>query len=455
MTIDPSNRRRITCVTALALALSMASGAASADDAIKELYRLRQESVSISGRTSTRWTDEGWISSTTYDEVNDYADRPSAEVMESITVRWEAPVLDAMGNFCTVRGQVLYTPEGENDPRPVDWFQGITFYFATAPGMQPDWSEGLEPDHPVRLCGILPRSGEFAYTFDMRKIADDRSIGEPYQFGLALASHTEQPGGGQAVEWTSWAPALTGTVAMLEIPAAPEMSPEIELINLAARWPDSGSNGIELIRAVNALQRLGKEQALATLEEYMDRTNTFDYMSEQQIVFWIVRLLFEPIRTDDRIRAPSIALRLVDRYGDEAINWPLNPAASMGDVPFMPGHTIFIQGATERPGWDVEWAARHGVVRDEPLCPMNPLVAADALLQSPQLIRACGAKNERAIRQLREQAMAMVEGLVPPIDAGPYDDAEQDRQWRERVSQSIELGITWDPEREEFVITAE
>jgi hypothetical protein len=451
MLIDLSKWRQITRVTALALALSsMAFGTASADDLLKDLIGAREASRAM----HMRGTDEGWMAWTTYDETNRDVDRPSAEVMESITVHWEAPVLDAMGNFCTVRGQVLYQPEGDDDLRAVDWFQGITLYVEPLAGVQPDWSAGVERDNPVRQYGILPRSGEFSYSFDLRDLVDDRALNESHQFGFSLATHTDQSDGAEAVEWTTWAPVLPGTVEMLEIPAAPEMSRELELINLAARWPGPESNGVELIRAVNALQRLGKDQALATLEEYMVRTNNFDYIFEREIVFWIIRLLFEPIRTDDRIPAPSIALRLVDRYGDEVINWPLNPAASLGDVPFMPGHTIFIQGATEHPGWDVEWAARHGVLRDEPLCPtMNPLVAADALLQSPQLIRVCGAANKDAIRQLREQAMAMVADLLPPIvTEDPYDEAAKDRQWRERVAQSIELGIIWDAERQEFVI---
>ena len=35
-----------------------------------------------------------------------------------------------------------------------------------------------------------------------------------------------------------------------------------------------------------------------------------DYFSDQDVVFWIVRLLFEPIRLDDRIPPPANAVSL-------------------------------------------------------------------------------------------------------------------------------------------------
>src|SRR5262249_45767503 len=156
--------------------------------------------------------------------------------------------------------------------------------------------------------------------------------------------------------------------------------------NRASGWPFSNPNGVELIRAVNALQPLGKERALAVLEKYVELTQGggyFSYFSDREIVFWIIRLLFEPIRLDDRIPSPAIRVFLSDRQFPEAMKWPLNPMAVFGDVPFMVGHRIGSSGHPEEPSSHIRWARLHGVIRDDPLVPTaNPLGAAEAILGS-------------------------------------------------------------------------
>ncbi len=89
---------------------------------------------------------------------------------------------------------------------------------------------------------------------------------------------------------------------------------------------------------------------------------------------------------------------------------------------------------------------------------MNPLVAAEVILSDPGYQQALGDEDdywkEREIRNLQNQAMAMVEGLLPPLTADIEHDVEYELQWRNRVEQSIDLGITWDADRQEFVIPA-
>ena len=161
-------------------------------------------------------------------------------------------------------------------------------------------------------------------------------------------------------------------------------------------------------------QPLGKERALAVLEEYVALTRRFDYFSDQEIVFWIIRLLFEPIRLDDRIPVPGIAVFLVDRGSAEALQWPLNPMAVSADVPFMVGRRSD-GGHAEPPSSHIRWARLHGVIRDDPLVPTaNPLAAAEAILNSRGFKALDDFSRAQATEAIRSQALAMVEGIVQP-----------------------------------------
>jgi len=286
---------------------------------------------------------------------------------------------------------------------------------------------------------------------DRRKSQHDRSRHQPLQFGLALARHLETGKGGQQVVWNSRAPAISATVKMLDVPAAAKLSRELELINSASGWPSSDPNGAALIRAVNALQQLGKERALATLEEYVDLTDSSDYHSESEIVFWIIRVLFEPIRLNDRIPCPMIAVFLVDEKSAAAPHWPLNPMAIVDDVPFMVGHQCGGSGIPEHPSSHIEWARRHGVVRDEPLRPTNPVVAAQALQDSQPFQQLDEVSRTQATRLVRSQARAMVDTILPVAPAEDLDDGEADRQWHALVQQVDQHEIRWNAEHQESV----
>ncbi len=397
-------------------------------------------------RTSRQWVDDQWrLAKAIYEEVVGYAERPDDGALSSLEVEWQEPELDRLGNHCTVRGRLTIAGES-GERRPVDWLQGISLYVARSPDARRDWSDGMDERDTLKDTAIVGHDGSFEMSVDTRDMQRERDLPQRFQMGLALAMHSAKGANGQEIVWRSDDAVVPATVQMIEIPMSWDLSFELALLNRAGDWPHGTKNSVHLIRAVNALQRLGKDRALATLEQYQQ----FAGMENQSSVYWIIRLLFEPITLDERQEGPtSVGLT-------HSVDWPLAPMAMAGDVPFMPMHGVMFSSSLPNGEEQIIWARRHGVIRDEPLCPsMNPLEAADTILRSAQFAQVGEYSHDDGTRQAREQAMAMVADLLPPIDAGPYDDAEQDRQWRERVSQSIELGITWDAEREEFVIPAE
>ena len=389
-----------------------------------------------------------WTYSTVYTNIQGYADRPDEQTLNALTIVWQKPELDALGNQCTIRGQMQLPASGQYGAKPIHWFQGLTVYMGVTFDAKPDWSRRIKQADALYETAVTSPSGTFRVRFDLRESSYDRVQARSFQFGVALAEHDADNKTSQNVVWNSRTPPVPATVQMLSIPAAPILSREVQLINRANRWPFRDPNGVELIRAVNALRPLGKQRALGALEDYVQLIRSGDYFSEQDIVFWIIRLLFEPIRLDDRIPSPGIAVSFVVGQSADEINWPLNPMAVSGDVPFMAGHQIGMSGPPEWPSSQIRWARLHGVIRDDPLVPTaNPLAAAETILAS-RGFKALGRYSRiTATETIRTQALAMVKGMLQPL--GVREFARDDR-WRERVKEAAERGIHWDAKREQF-----
>ncbi|MBI3863656.1 MAG: hypothetical protein HY290_17340 [Planctomycetia bacterium] len=440
---------------ALACLLAVSAGPACTED------QEAGDEVEVSGGgASWRWTPEEWTYTETHGDLKeeDYAPQPPEQVLKELNVEWQKPELDALGNRCTVRGQLSISAASKNQKLPVNWFQGVTLYMAMAPQTKPDWTKGMNQADTVHATAVAKKSGAIELHLDLRETLHDASVDQPYQVGLALAKHAPQGKSGQKVVWNSRTPAIPASVQMLTVPRAPAISRELELINRAAGWPFAHRkiipSGVDLIRAVSALHALGKDRALATLEKYVELSRDLHYDSDQEIVFWIIRLLFEPIRPGDRIPAPMIALILDDREFAKDMKWPLNPMELVEGIPFMVGHRIAMGGMPEHPSSHIRWARRHGVLRETPPIPAtNPIQAADSILASRRFQALPEFSREQGTQSLRMQALVMVRQLVSPMqepDAHEIDDDD----WKAYLDEAATHGIRWDPKREQFVVTA-
>ncbi len=74
----------------------------------------------------------------------------------------------------------------------------------------------------LRLCLMFERHGMTA-------------LAETFQCGLALANHTSLMRRREVVDWGDETPVIASSVHMLEIPAAPEIAPALEMVNRARR----------------------------------------------------------------------------------------------------------------------------------------------------------------------------------------------------------------------------
>ena len=424
-------------------------------------------------------TNDSWCSQT-FPTVSGYAARPSNETLSMVTVEWLPIERDPLGNRCKVSGHLQLSDAGVT--KNIDWFQGVAVYLARQPNQELDWSNGIEQRQASYETGFtIDRSGTFEVWFDLREMQSDRHVEQAYQFGLAFGRHeeTELPNQfgfkqsqrvktdlGEKITWRSRTPVIPSTVKMLKVPVAPKISRELELINHVNPWffhfsihQQYQSTGVDLIRAVNAVRRLGKEKGLATLEEFLKLCGGENYFGDRHnTVVWIIQLAFESDPSKEKIPFPKVRDSLVQRDSPEKQSWPLDPIELSHDLPFkVTGFNVGGKMALNYSKPHLAWAHENGVIRDGLLIPANdPLTAAQAILLSPKFKRL----NEQAQREGAEwipnQAMVMVPDLVNQFRKTrtnkPGDAIDYEAEWAALVEYSKKFDITWDQQSENFVV---
>ncbi|MDB5390479.1 MAG: hypothetical protein JWM11_6125, partial [Planctomycetaceae bacterium] len=394
--------------------------------------------------------------SANYSRINGFVARPNSAVLNSINVEWQPLKRDSLGNLCQMQGRLI-TPNG-GQAKTVDWFQGFAVYIAKKPGIKLDWSKGIEEENEttVGLFGRVKKDGTFVFALKLSQILCRRDEEQAYQIGIALAEHSGTVDE-QKITWKQETPVLPATIRMLKLPAAPPITRELALINDARTWEHSFSNSEKVIRAVNALRPLGKEKALQTLETYLVLSENGGESRDEEIVFWIIRLLFEPIRLNDRIPPPGIAVAFLDPQSPALPLWPIGPLELVHDIPFMLGTRCGMGGLPEQPTSQIEWVRRFGVVRDKPLTPTkDPLTSAEELITSDRfknLFQGEDAKDDRdrKVREIRSQALDMVGDFLKPFPEDIDDEEVLSKIWNTRLAEAVELQITWDERTQRFV----
>ncbi len=424
-------------------------------------------------------TNDSWRSQT-FPIVSGYAVRPDNEILNKVTVEWLPIERDPLGNQCKVSGRLQFSDAGVT--KNIDWFQGVAVYLAKQPNQKLDWSNGIEQKQASYETGFtLDRSGTFEVWFDFREMQSDRHLEHAYQFGLALGRHeeTELPNQfdfkqsqhekrdlGEKIRWSSRTPVIPSTVKMLEVPVAPEISRELELINHVNPWFFHFSNqkqyqstGVDLIRAVNAVRRLGKEKGLATLEEFLKLCGGENYFGDRHnTVVWIIQLAFESDPSKEKIPFPDVRDCLIHRDSPERQSWPLDPIELSDDVPFKV--TGFIVGGKMALNYSkphLAWAHDNGVIRDGQLIPSSdPLTAAQAIFLSAKFKRLSESTQREVAQWIPDQAMRMVPDLVEQFRKTrtnkPGDVIDDDAEWAAFLEYSKQFDISWDQQAKNFIV---
>jgi hypothetical protein len=250
------------------------------------------------------------------------------------------------------------------------------------------------------------KDGKFSIFVEADRIR--RTVGKSgdFQVGLCLRTKSEK-----TVKWSNATAVLPESVKTVSVPGPKPLSPTLQVINAAPAIDPTKFDPVALVRAVNHLQGLGNEKAIAELREFLkiaragssvERDPTNIDTSDSENVILIVRLLFEP--DNAQTPRPELANHVIEspNENDKPL-WPYYPLAIQDDFPFLlqssrkaefPGSFQFMEFMTDPPHVPapskafVDWAEKHGKLRAKPLRPIDDSVAAaDRLLALPQANR--------------------------------------------------------------------
>jgi hypothetical protein len=207
-------------------------------------------------------------------------------------------------------------------------------------------------------------------------------------------------------------------------------------------------NPVPLIRAVNELHSMGKEDAIKALRRVGAQRSTW---GAHQSLRLVIPLLFGRIEPEDKL--PEVWGR-DGKYELELDEWD-NWIDVEGDVPF---HTKLI-GASSGPGWNnrylVEWAERDGRIRTSPLRPTDdPIGAADKVLQRLQRDTKDPEAKKWIAHHIRKQVYTALGDVVlhEQNQPSPWHPGG-DEAWEAFKKQCHAQNLRWSEEQQNYVAT--
>lgn len=243
--------------------------------------------------------------------------------------------------------------------------------------------------------------------------------------------------------------------------------PRSKYLDLIYRCNSPGGvrNPIPLVRAVNALLPLGKNDAMSLLRTYCDffeAKGDYPPSGASARAMHVARLLFVNKDGTGITRAPAIGSFLVEIPQDSR-EWPLFPLAVSGDIPFEVAMGVMLMGVAESARGYLDYLDDCCDLRPSPLRPAdNPCLAADELLASEawKEIRFQGEEEGRKWSQsehwlaaiVRRQALCAVAHIYEPMeDIQASLSYHGHYAWADHLKRVAELKPRWDVEQQKYV----
>lgn len=367
----------------------------------------------------------------------------------------------------SLRGRLMIKSDDGKSRKPIDWIQGVRVIVSRSPEKKFDWSHRVDMDDAVWEDTIIWNKGEFFVSISPGEIR--RAIGKTVRFQVALSlSKTED----HTIMFGTTELLLPQSVAMVKIPGPPAISKTMQIINGAPSCApnefNNEFNAAKLVRAVNHLMPMGKDEVIRELRAFLKIARDSDCRfetgrrdedidtSDRTCLFLIVRLLFENEKSKNPFTSQSdFPKLLLTPFPDEKDrkHWPLYPLCLQDDVPFYLPDDRGRHRAV--PGEFIDWAEKYGRIRSKPLRPIdNPMIATERLIALPQTKRLYGPDFDYK-DNLYEQAWNIIEEVNPGISKSnsiPPANTFGEPDWDARVKAASKLKIHWSVEKQKYIM---
>lgn len=202
---------------------------------------------------------------------------------------------------------------------------------------------------------------------------------------------------------------------------------------------------LPVIEVVNALQPLGKEKALAAIEEYLRVASRFHSDAAEGGLFLVLRVLFDVPAGPGHMPPMILGAPSPAAPGDPK-RIPRFPVALVDDVPILLINGYLLAGVPEPVENHVKYFRDQGTLRNRPLEPGGaPLAVMEKLEPVVALLHPAGdswVNHHRAM--MRNQVLRVVDSVyrlkTDRIRPGP----EGDTRWKTILEEFSKLEIRWD-----------
>jgi hypothetical protein len=214
----------------------------------------------------------------------------------------------------------------------------------------------------------------------------------------------------------------------------------------------------KVVRAVNLLQPLGKERALAVIEEFLRVSSPWHDDQGQEGIFLVLRTLFDVPDDSGCMPTMSVGLNTPESLKKDPKLLPRYPIALEQDIPFLVGEMCSLVGMPEQPRSHVEYFYKHGRIRSKPLIPTaKPLAALEAFAKSPRWIFTDNKTlydDERGRHMLDEQMLRLLDSVYE-VEEGfggsllPWGEKGASKR-QQIMGGAAKLQIRWDPKQNKY-----
>lgn len=235
--------------------------------------------------------------------------------------------------------------------------------------------------------------------------------------------------------------------------AEPELRRLLRLVDTAPGLSGHAYDPAPVIRIVNALQPLGKEQALAVVDEYLRVAPRF-MCDARQGLFLVLRVLFE-VPPDPGHMPPMHVGAPSPPAPDDPALIPRFPLVLEGDIPLLLVSGYTLAGHAQPVEQHVGHFRERGTLRTRPLRPTaRPLETLGWLQRSGRWPYGAG-DGDRGKTMLANQLLRLVD-RVYRLETDWYgyrfaNGEDTDRRWRSHVEKLAARDIHWDPDRGHYV----
>lgn len=214
-------------------------------------------------------------------------------------------------------------------------------------------------------------------------------------------------------------------------------------------------NPLPVIQVVNSLLPLGKDKALAVMEEYLRVCSGWWPGSAEGGLFLVLRVLFE-VPADPGYMPPMYVGAISPEAPKDPKRLPHYPLVVVDDIPLSLVASYFLGGEAERVESHLKYFREHGRLRTKPLTPpADPLAVFDRAWASvsfmfPEKQAAWGKLL------LMNQFLRLVDSVYrrkTDVDGLKFrTDGDPDPGWRKIAGDLRKLGIRWNVDKARYTL---